>query len=84
MVIDLAYLELEVGLGRFPLWHPHTTTLKHISATWITSVGKFLHRMKYRVETRTARVLTQQRKNDMFLMQIALDGKFNMKLVQKC
>ena len=49
MVINLSYLELEVGLGKCLLWHPHTTTFEHISTTWITPVGKFLHRMKCRV-----------------------------------
>ena len=44
IIIALSYLELEIGLGKCPLGHPHTTTLEHVTMTWITSIAHFLHR----------------------------------------
>ena len=46
ILITLGSLELEIGLGKCPLWHPYTTTLEHVSDTWITSIGRFLHGIK--------------------------------------
>ena len=82
--IALSYLELEIGLGKCPLGYPHTTTLEHVTMTWTTSIGHFLHRMGCRVEVRSDRLMTHQRKDDKFLMQVALDGNFKIKLIQQC
>ena len=82
--ITLGSLEMEIGLGKCPLWYPHTTTLEHVSDTWVSSIGRFLHRLKCRVETRTTRQVEVQRENDYFIMQLALDGNFNLPLVQQC
>ena len=64
--IALSYLELEIGLGKCPLGHPHTTTLEHVTMTWITSIAHFLHKTGCRVEIRTDRPVKQQRRNDNF------------------
>ena len=80
--ITLGSLEMEIGLGRCPLWYPHTTTLKHVSDTWASSIGRFLHRMDCRVEARTKRQVKHQRENDHFIMQLALDGNFKLPLIQ--
>lgn len=82
--ITLGVLELEIGLGKCPLWWPHTTTLEHVSDTWLTSIGRFLHRHHCRVEMRTKRPVQAQRGNDKFLMQVALDGNFKLVLIQQC
>ena len=41
--IAVSYLELEIGLGKCPLGHPHTTTLEHVTMTWVTSVALSTH-----------------------------------------
>ena len=84
IIIALSYLELENGLGKCPFGHLHTTTLEHVTMTWITSIGHFLHRTGCQVETRTDRTAKQQRKNDGFIMHVALDENFNLKLIQQC
>ena len=82
--ITLGTLEMEIGLGRCPLWHPHTTTLEHVSDTWASSIGRFLHRVDCRVEAQTRRQVGKQRENDQFIMQLALDGNFDLPLIQQC
>ena len=82
--ITMGLAELEIGLGKCLLWHPHTTTLEHVTDTWVTSIGRFLHRMECRVETCTRRQVAIQRVNDQYIMQLALDGKYKLKLIQKC
>ena len=82
--ITVGSLELEVGMGKCPLWHPHVTKLDHVTTTWVSSIGRFLHRMGCRIETRLVRQVGPQRVNDNFLMQLALDGKYKLKLIQQC
>ena len=82
--IALRYLELEIGLGKFPLWHLHTTTFEHVTETWITPIGRFLHGTNSHVEVRTNRIVKQQHKNDIFIMQLAIGGNFKLKLIQQC
>ena len=84
IAITLGTLELEIGLGKCPLWHPHTTTLEHVTPTWLTSIGEFLHRTGCRLEIRAERQMEVQRENDRFIMQIALDGKYDMRKIQQC
>ena len=40
--------------------------------------------MKCRVEARTTRQVEFQRENDKYLMQIAMDGNLNLRLIQQC
>ena len=82
--ITLGTLELEIGLGKCPLWHPYVATLEHVTPTWLTSISSFLHQTGCRVETRVARQVEPQRENDQFIMQIALDGQYDMNKIQQC
>ena len=82
--IDLEYLELLIGLGKCPLYWPETTRYKYVPNTWLTSIGHFLHSNEFRVETRTKRIFRLQRENDLFLMQLAIDGRFNLNHIQQC
>ena len=56
----------------------------HVPRTWITSVGSFLAETNSEVEVRGKRVVTPQRRNDRFIMQLAVDGKFSLKKIQQC
>ena len=63
---------------------PHTTKFEHVTMTWITSICQFLHRTDSWVEIRGNRVIEVQRMNYRFIMQLALDGNYNLKLIQQC
>ena len=82
--IAVSYLELEIGLGKCPLGYPHTTTLEHVTMTWVNFVAHFLHTTGCCVELRTDRQVKKQRKNNKFIMQVALDGNYNLRLIQQC
>ena len=82
--IDRDYLELVIGLRKYPLQYPQVTTLVHSSQTWITSIGKFLNRSSCWVETRARQVIPLQRDNNQYIMQLAMDSKINLALIQKC
>ena len=47
-------------------------------------IGNFLHSTNSQVETRTTRVIVHQRKNNRFIMQLAIEGNFKLKLIHQC
>ena len=62
--IEREHIELVIGKGKCPLDHPDTTTSSYIEETWITSLGKFLHKCNGRIVTDRNPVAKNQRNND--------------------
>ena len=77
------YLDLEIGLGKFPLAFPRTVQYKHVSLTWISSICQFLHRTNSWVERQGHRVVQDQQQNNHFIMQLAMDDNFDLRLIQQ-
>ena len=82
--IERDYLELLAGLGKCPLAHPIITQYEYLPNTWITSICSFLHHTNSQVIVRSQRIITIQRENDQFLMELAIQGGYKLELVQQC
>lgn len=82
--IERDHLEVIIGVGKCPLKDPHITQMDHAPRTWITSISEFLHRHDCVVELRHKKVVPLQRDQDKYIMQLALDGRFDLSLVQQC
>ena len=82
--IERDWLELALGLGKCPLKEPHIVNYKHAPMTWVTLICAFLYRNGSSVELRHDRVVPIQRANNQYLMQLAIDGNFNLNLIQQC
>ena len=81
MKISKDALELQLDLGKCPLGSPgiNGKINDYVAASWIGCLGKFLHRVGGQIKVRGERVVKVQRENDMFLMQIAKDGRFRLR-----
>ena len=84
ILIERDYLELTIGVGRCPLLEPYIATLEHVPDTWMTSICSFLHKNNSSVEIRHTRVVPVQQDQDQYIMQLALDGNYNLRLIQQC
>ena len=63
---------------------PYIVTLEHVPDTWMTSICSFLYMNKSSVEIRHNRVVPVQRDRDQYIMQLALDGNYKLRLIQQC
>ena len=82
--IDRNYLELTIGMSTCPLVDLHSTSHDHVPKTWLTSIYTFLAKTQIRVEVQAERVVCHQHVRDVFIMRLALDSHFNLRLIQKC
>ena len=83
MRISKDTLELQIGMGKCPLQHPHINNLEYMDKSWIGHLGKFLTLIGGSIETRGERVIADQRRNDQKIMEIARDGLYNLPNIQQ-
>ena len=81
IVLDM--LELTIGFGKCPLEYPQLVDLKYVPETWMTSLCKFLAAIKGKIILNRKRVVTKQRTNDKFLMELANKAEFDTNKIQQ-
>ena len=81
--IAVDYIELISGIGGSPLQHLHVLRHSHIPSNWVTSLAKYLHEIGGTIEMWRKLILFLQRENDQYIMQIAIDGRFDLQLIQQ-
>ena len=84
ILIEQDYLELVIGLGKFPLMEPQIALLDHTPTTWITSICSFLQHQQRKVELRHRRVVPLQSDRDIYIMKLAIEENYKLELIQQC
>lgn len=82
--IAVNYLELVSGIGGSPLLYPHNLQHPHVPQTWVKGLVVYLHKIRGKIELRREAVLHRQQINNQYLMQIEIDSRFNLELIQQC
>ena len=82
--IDRDYVELLVGTGVFPLANLSVSSLSHSPTMWVTSICGYLYSVGGAAVTNFKQVISFQRENNHFIMQLAIDSNFCIKSIQQC
>ena len=75
-------VELLVGGGRCPLDCPEECAKIWLPLSWIVGLGQYLHRVGAAIQCDNDIMLTEQRENDQFLMNIAKGKNVHMTSIQ--
>ena len=79
----LDHLELISGMGGAPFANPRKLMHPHIPDTWAKSLALYLIQIGSFIDMRRDPILQLQREQDQYIMRIALDGGYDLQLIQQ-